>query len=274
MHFNRGKIINSKLKISLRGKKYKNKKVFKGDIKPVIKSKTKKNKLKIIKTPVYKTKTEGKRKYKVLSDWKMLFGGHTAFILGNAPSIEKQNLSLLNPYFTIGINRIFYIYDPTILMWQDKQVWNKDKKTILKQKSIKICKDVAAPKNYFLNFKLKQGRFKFKENPSILHGWGNTTALAVQFAIALGCSNIVLLGTDCKYGLKGKTDFYGKNKDHKPYTLEMCNEAMEWIKENCPVTIYNCSKNKLWTTQKLSEVINIIQPPKLSREQYRRMLIK
>jgi len=274
MHFNRGKIINSKLKISLRGKKHKNKKVFKEDIKPVIKLKTKKNKLKITKTPVHKTKAGDKKKYKILSNWKMLLSGHTAFILGNAPGIEKQNLSLLDPYFTIGVNRIFYIYDPTILMWQDRQVWNKDKKTILKQKAIKICRDVAAPKNYFLNFKLKQGGFKFEENLSILYGWGNTSALSVQLAVALGCSNIVLLGIDCKYGVKGKTDFYGKNKDHKPYTLGMCNAAMRWLKENCPVPIYNCSGNKLWSTQELSKVINIIQPPKLSREQYRRVFIK
>lgn len=272
MHFNRGKITNSKLRISPKNKK--NKKVFKKDIVPVLKTKIKKNKLKITKTSVNKTNIGDKKKYITLSKWKMLLNGHTAFILGNSPGIDKQNLRLLDPYFTIGINRIFYIYDPTILMWQDRQVWNGDKKIILKQKAIKVCNSAAEPKKYFLNFKVKRGLFQFGTNPSVLHGWGNTSALAVQFSVALGCSNIVLLGTNCKYGAKGKTDFYGKNKDHKPYTLRMCNEAMRWIKENCPVPIYNCSDNKLWDTQELSKVIKTIQPKKLNREQYRRIFIK
>ena len=278
MHFNREKITTPKLRISPRGKKNRNKerKVTKEDIKPVIKPKIRNNKLKITKTSKDKIQgnDKGKKKYKILSNWEGLLAGHTAFILGNAPGIEKQDLSLLDSYFTIGINRIFYIYDPTILIWQDRQVWDRDKKTVLKQKAIKVCSSVADPRHYFLNFRVKSGPFLFGANPSILHGIGNTGALAAQFAVSLGCSNIVLLGTDCKYGAKGKTDFYGKNKDHKPYTLKMCNSAMKWLKNKCPVPVYNCSGNKLWSTQKLSEVIKTINPPKLSRGKYSRMLAK
>ena len=43
----------------------------------------------------------------------------------------KQNLDILKPYFTIGVNRIFYIYTPTILIWQDIQMWNNEKKNII-----------------------------------------------------------------------------------------------------------------------------------------------
>jgi len=44
--------------------------------------------------------------------------GNPVFLLGNGPGVTKRNLSLLDDYFTIGINRIFYIYEPTILFWQ------------------------------------------------------------------------------------------------------------------------------------------------------------
>lgn len=270
MHLNRGKV-----KIAAKGGSNRKKRIVKGDIVPVIKPKKKKSKLQIFKSPAKeKRKIDEREKYKILSDWSNLLGGHTAFVLGNAPGIEQQNLSLLDNYFTIGVNRIFYIYDPTILMWQDRQVWNGDKKSLLKQKAIKVCGSKADPRNYFLNFKVKLGPYRFGENPSILHGTGNTTVLAVQFAVAIGCSNIVLLGTDCKYGAKGKTDFYGRNKDHKPYTLKMCRGAMRWLKETCPVKIYNCSGSKFWESQKLAKVINDIKPTPLSRGDYRKVFSK
>lgn len=273
MHFNRKRVISPKLKISSAGGKKKKRVVLKEDIVPVVKPKIKNKKLKITKTSLNKKKHNDKNKYKTLSKWKGILGGHTAFILGNAPGIEKQKLELLDPYFTIGINRIFYIYDPTILMWQDRQLWNDDKKMVLEQKAIKVCRANADPRRYFLNFKVEMGDYYFGDNPSVLHGIGNTGVLAAQFAIALGCSKIVLLGMDCKYGAKGKTDFYGKNKDHKPYTLKMCRNAMKWLKENCPVPIYNCSGNELWKTEKLSDVIKKIKPAKLSREKYRRIFV-
>ncbi len=270
MHLSR-----SKLKIAVSGRRNKKKRTVKEDIVPVIKPKKKKNKLKILKSPIKeKRKIDERKKYKALFEWTNLLAGHTAFILGNAPGIEQENLSLLNNYLTIGVNRIFYIYDPTILIWQDRQVWNGDKKSLLKQKAIKVCGSKADPRNYFLNFRVKLGPYRFGDNPSVLHGTGNTTVLAVQFAVNLGCSNIVLLGTDCKYGAKGKTDFYGRNKDHKSYTLKMCRGAMRWLKDVCPVTIYNCCGNKLWETQKLAQVINEIRPVSLSREAYRKVFSK
>ena len=268
MHLNR-----SKVKISARGGHGKKIKIVKEDIVPVIKTKTRTHKLKITKSHATGD-IDGKKSYKELSQWANLLGGHTAFILGNAPGVDKQNLSLLDDYFTIGVNRIFYIYDPTILIWQDRQVWQGDKKSLLKQKAIKVCESKADPKKYFLNFRAKTGPFRFGHDPAILYGSGNTTALAVQFAVSLGCSNIVLLGADCKYGNNGKTDFYGKNKDHKPYTLKMCRGAMKWLKVFCPVTIYNCSGNDLWETQSLYKVIKKLKPPQLNREAYRKVFYK
>lgn len=271
MHLDRKKISSSKLRVSPRGRKRKKSKISKKDIKPVVKPKIRNKKLKITKTPLRIKKYDDKKRYKKLSKWNGVLSGHTAFILGNAPGIEKQNLKLLDPYFTIGINRIFYIYDPTILIWQDRQLWNSDKKMIVEQKAIKVCRGNADPRRYFLNFGVKMEPYRFGKDLSVLYGYGNTGVLAAQFAVLLGCSEIVLLGTDCKYGAKGKTDFYGKNNDHKPYTLKMCQGAMEWLNKNCPVPIYNCSNNKLWKKEKLSSVIKKIKPSKLSREKYRRI---
>ncbi len=273
MHFNRKKIKQTKLKISPRGGRKKKIKTAnkKKVIRPVKRSKKKDRKLRI--TSIYGTRSLDIKKfgdktvYHPISKWKNLLEGHVAFILGNSPGIAKQDLDILNPYFTIGINRIFYIYTPSILMWQDIQIWISEKKKIANNKSLKICSNVSDPKKFFLNFKVKSGDFKFGNNPSILCGTGNTTALAAQLAVNLGCSNIVLLGTDCKYE-GDKTDFYGKNKDHKSYTLKMCNTSMSWLKKDCPIPIYNCSSNKLWPEEKLTSVIKKLKPKKMTLKRY------
>ena len=273
MHFNRKKIKQTKLKISPRGGRKKKIKTVnsKKVIRPIKRSKKKNRKLRIISTSGTRSldikKFGDKTVYKPVSKWKNLLEGHVVFILGNSPGIVKQNLDILKPYFTIGINRIFYIYTSSILMWQDIQMWISEKKKIANNKSLKICSNVSDPKKFFLNFKVKSGNFKFGNNPSILYGTGNTTALAAQLAVNLGCSNIVLLGTECKY--KGdKTDFYGKNKDHKSYTLKMCNTSMKWLKKNCPIPIYNCSSNKLWPEEKLTSVIKKLKPQKMTLKKY------
>ena len=279
MHFNRKKIKQNKLKISPRGAKKKKIKIAseKKVVKPVKRSKKKNRKLKITSVSgannVDVKKFGDKSEYKPIKEWKSILDGHPAFILGNSPSISKQNLDILKPYFTIGVNRIFYIYTPTILMWQDIQMWNSEKNKISNNKSLRICSNVSDPRSVFLNFKVKSGKFKFGNNPSVLHGTGNTTVLAVQLAINLGCSDIVLLGTDCKYQ-SGKTDFYGKNKDHKSYTLKMCDTAMKWVRDNCPVPVHNCSMNKLWVRENLVDVINKLKPEKLIRKKYIRKFKK
>jgi len=273
MHFNRKKVKQSKLKISPRGGKKKKIKVAtkKNTIRPVKRSKKKNRKLKIHSISgvcdVDIKNFGNKSLYKPISEWKNILEGHTAFILGNAPSISTQNLKILKPYFTIGVNRILYLFNPTILIWQDIQMWNSEKKKIANNKSLKICNNVSDPRKVFLNFEVKTGNFKFGNNPYILHGTGNTTALAAQLAVNLGCSNIVLLGTDCKYQ-NGKTDFYGNNKDHKAYTLKMCDTAMRWIKDNCPIPVYNCSYNKLWPRENIVDIINKLEPEKLSIKEY------
>jgi hypothetical protein len=46
-----------------------------------------------------------------------------AFIVGNGPSLNDIDVSILeDTYFTIGINRAFYLLDPTILIWQDPEI--------------------------------------------------------------------------------------------------------------------------------------------------------
>jgi len=268
MHSKRQKISALKIRISPTKKKKKKTLAKKKDIRPVPRIEPVKKKVKITRKRKEKEDDKQNKGFKPLSEWAGLLHGHPAFILGNAPSINERNLGLLQPYFTIGINRIFYVYDPTILFWQDRQIWNSHKKQVRRLKAVKVCSHTADQRGLFLNFKLGYNPLRFTMQPERLFGRGNTGAIAVQFAVALGCSAIVLLGMDCKYGPGGKTDFYGRNKDHKSYTLRMCNHSLKWIRGNCPVPVFNCSENELWPQRELKNVITSLSPPKKNRNYF------
>jgi hypothetical protein len=269
MHLKRNKITHARMTIkpsAKKGKKSSSKKQTK--VVPKIKRKRVRKNVVISKTAALKKVEKEKNRYTPLDKWKGILSGHTAFIIGNGPSISSINLNLLDNYFTIGINRIFYIYDPTILFWQDRELWRAEKKNIIKQKAIKVSSLSGDPRHIFLNFRMGMNPFRFSMQPDKLYGRGNTGVIAAQFAVAIGCSNLVLLGIDCRYGERGKTDFYGKNKDHKPYTLKMCKNAMKWLYENCPVPIHNCGDVKFWPKQKLEDVIKELVPAKMQRKAY------
>jgi len=271
MHFNRKKTPQKK-RLKIRPNTSEKRSVS-DNVKHIPRVRRSKKKNKIIPHNVEIIKGVGS-KYKNMSDWKGIVRGQPSFILGNAPSISSKNLKLLNDFFTIGVNRIFYIYDPTILIWQDQEVWIQDRKKMTKQKAIKVCRDRSDPMQKFINFELSMGKFKFSSNPGKLHGRGNTGALAVQLAVSMGCSCVVLLGMDCKYEGKGRTDFYGKNKNHKSYTLKMCKNAMSWVERKCPVPVYNCGNSDLWARRELEDVIEELKPPKMGRNYYLRVLGK
>lgn len=212
------------------------------------------------------------RAYKVghkrsIKGWRNSLVGVPAFIIGNGPSLENINLSILKSYFTIGINRAFYKLDTTIIMWQDEQLWYSDKHRISRLKAIKYCRDRSDPQNRFYNFRRVAGDYQMPENPSVLYGMGSTGPLAFQLAFILGCDPIVLLGMDCKY-IDGKTDFYGKNPSHKPHTLRNCRKGLKWItKYHDQKTIINCSKNDVFSeTLSLEDALIQVNADHQSRE--------
>jgi len=196
-----------------------------------------------------------------VKEWAGKLSGVPAFILGNSPSLNDENLSLLDPYFTIGINRAFYKTDPTVLFWQDIELWFTEKKKILKLNSVKVCRDMSDPQSRFFHYRIKPGNFKVPKTPNILHGFGTTGPLAVQFAYALGCDPIILLGMDChKRGTS--TDFYGRNRHHKPHTLKNCSKGLKWIRDNITDrTVISCSQDSdIFEYQSLEKVIQDIGP--------------
>lgn len=191
--------------------------------------------------------------------WKDRLDGVPCFILGNSPALEDENLELLHPYFTLGINRAFYKFDPTVLLWQDIELWYSERKKLIKTNCIKVSRDSADPQNRFFQYRLEPGAFGLPNDPGSLKGTGTTGPLAVQFAYALGCDPIIIIGMDCEK--RGQnTDFYGRNRHYKPHTLPNCRLGLKWVKDTFDKldrTIINCSRdNDFFDYTPLDQVIS------------------
>jgi hypothetical protein len=200
---------------------------------------------------------------KTVDSWKMRMENIPCFIIGNAPSLFGVNLKPLEDFFTIGINRVFKNVkghsgiDTTILMWQDMELWYNERRSLDKLKCIKYCTENADPIGNYYHFELMNGGFKLPITPTVLFGRGSTGPLAFELAYILGCNPIILLGYDCKYK-DGKTDFYGINVDHKPYTIATCNRGLKWVSNfQHSKTIINCSsKNVFDISSKLEDAVS------------------
>lgn len=215
-----------------------------------------------------------KKPYLNPEKWAMRLKGVPAFLIGNGPSVEDEDLSILKDYFTIGSNRIFYIFDPTILLWQDLALWTKEKESIKKCKAIKYVRESADTEGGFYGFSLQGRDSRISHNPRILYGRGSSGSLMYQLAFALGCDPIFLVGMDCKYRGE-KTDFYGKNPMHRKHTLQYCVKALRFIKDSkCRRNIVNCSDSEVFSDRiSLSEAVKMCGEKKYSRELLKNIIL-
>lgn len=209
------------------------------------------------------------RKRNKVRQWVNRLSGVPCFILGNAPSLDDHPLHRLNGYFTIGINRIYKRIAPSILIWQDIELYYDARKELLDLDSILFSRDTADPRNIAYHFKLLNGKYKLTQNPTVLAGRGSTAPLAFQLAYCLGCNPVILLGCDCKYR-GAKTDFYGTNKDHNQNTLSNCSRGLRWIKSfKEEKEIISCSESDIFPdTISLDQILSRFEIQKYHNEKH------
>jgi len=216
----------------------------------------------------------GKIPSKDPQEWTGKLKDIPCFILGNGPSLKDMDLSLLDEYFTVGINRIFFKYDPTILLWQDLALWIQESKPIINTKAIKYCREGSETRGGFYTFRLGCREAKLTGNIKRLNGRGSSGTISYQFVHALQCNPIICVGMDCSY--EGKfTDFYGNNPMHKPHTLPNCKKGLKFIMQNSQnKTIINCSNTDvLGKKYTLQEAISMLGDRKYDREMLTNILL-
>lgn len=149
--------------------------------------------------------------------------GETIFVLGNSTSLKDMDMSLLEPFITIGVNRILRLMKPTYLYIVNKSVIDSDHESILA--AVEKLTVILYPGAF--NSKTVQwlGRdFPHIKGPHLPHhgdptkrsgpmpmgrGGGNSGYQAAQIAYRMGAKRIVLAGQDLISRSKRQSHFYG-----------------------------------------------------------------
>lgn len=166
----------------------------------------------------------GNRMRLEIGDLRQLFAGERCFLIGNGPSLNRTDLSLLRDEYTIGLNRIYLNrermgFQTSFLCAVNPNVVEQFAVEIDQQDSIKFlrykCRDVIHNRwNCF--FMQSRGAHDFHPD---LRGmtWceGSTvTYCGLQLAFYLGFEQVILVGVD--------HDFPDSGKPHRLVTSEGC----------------------------------------------------
>lgn len=190
--------------------------------------------------------------------------GKDIYILANAPSIKKENLTLLKDKITIGMNanpllekefdfisQYYVVSDRRFINHPEKRKMCTE---MLNPKTIRVLReelkedDVKNLKNktYYINVLGKNG-YSFNLSKGYYFG-ATTTMLAIQLASYLGAKNIYILGMDLKYDGTNPR-FYKEDivQEFDSFTslqiLNVRNAYLELKKKG--INLFNCSKKSL-----------------------------
>lgn len=149
-----------------------------------------------------------------LLKFKDIHKGKDCFLIGNGPSLNKMDLHLLNDYYTIGLNKIFLLFDKTNLkidyhVCVNGFVIEQCASNFLEMK----CPSFISYKNrdnsltgsekiFFIGD--VHSKLKFFEDITTGISQGSTvTYAAMQIAFYMGFSRIFLIGVDHNFTKKG-----------------------------------------------------------------------
>ncbi len=153
-----------------------------------------------------------------ISRFSNLHKGEQCVIVGNGPSLNKMDLSVLDNEYTFGLNKIYLLFArspfrPTYICSYIKDVVQQAKDDFLKLHDIPIfvsheSLDLIPPHNDHIFHLGPHKRFCFSQNPieEICCGY-TVTYVAMQLAAYMGFSKIILIGVDHNFAnFSGKGD--------------------------------------------------------------------
>ena len=167
-----------------------------------------------------------------LDKLKGVLAGVPVFILGNSPWLPIDSLPLLNDFFTIGVNRITQVYDPTILMIIDETVFKDVELDQIHAQKLFNCsmdRKYKTPETWLPD--LVGASQDWGTSPGQIHANGNSGVAAAAWAATLGCEPIYLLGMEARYD-GDRTDFYGVNRHHMAGVINNLQRMMKRLHES------------------------------------------
>jgi len=151
---------------------------------------------------------------KRLLKFKDIHAGESCFIIGNGPSLNKMDLSVLKDYHTFGLNKIYLMFDKVDLNLSYHVAVNKYviEQSIEHFKVLKCPSFVAYKKaNHLVEsygsiyYILTGGTFSFqKDITDMIAEGGTVTYVAMQIAHFMGFQKVFLIGVDHNFTAEGK----------------------------------------------------------------------
>jgi hypothetical protein len=158
-----------------------------------------------------------------LLQYRNRYSDQDCFIIGNGPSLNKMDLSLLNDYYTFGLNKIFLIFSRVALHLDFLVSVNP----LVLMQSIDEFNKLDIPK--FTSFLGSQGLDGFDDRTYKIYTTGGVTAsgdimepicegftvtnVALQVAHFMGFKNVFLIGVDHNFKQTGKPNEEQSMKD-------------------------------------------------------------
>ena len=165
---------------------------------------------------------------KKLQKFRNVHKGEGCFIIGNGPSINQMDLSLLRNCHTFGLNKIFLLFDridlnlryhvavnPYVIRQSAQQIEALSCPSFLSYRMAR--KEVRPSKHIY--YLMTTGEFAFNEDlEKIIHEGCTVTYVAMQIAYYMGFSNIFLIGVDHNFRYSGQPNekqvMQGKDLNH------------------------------------------------------------
>ena len=180
------------------------------------------------------------------------FSGKRCVIIGNGPSLNKTDLSLLKNEYTFGLNRIYLLFN--------KLGFHTDFLVSINRYVIEQFADEMLETNCtkFFNYKFKN-HIKNKNSVSFISpsiyspehfndiekGYlsynGSVTFSAIQLAIYFGFNEIILVGFDNNFKNSGQSDkaIKSKNIDEDHFDKNYFSKGVVWQLPNYKALDYN-----------------------------------
>ncbi len=178
---------------------------------------------------------------KRLSKFKNKHAGERCVIIGNGPSLNKMDLSLLKDEITFGLNRIYLGFDG----WDFRpDYFVSVNSLVLEQHAEEILEHIQAPK--FISYhglpyfptdrddviflqSLDEPIFSRQPSQGVWEGY-TVTYVAMQMAYYLGFSEVILIGVDHSFVDQGpaNTEVVSKGEDQNHFAKDYFGKGARW----------------------------------------------
>jgi len=181
------------------------------------------------------------------------WSGDTAVCVASGPSLTREDVEYCRGRAKViavkGAYRIADFADVIYACGSDTgQWWTRNAEKVAALPATRYTLD---PKAAQWAHVLKQGsEIGLSLDPAVLHTGRNSGYQAINLAVLLGATRILLLGYDMQKGEKGETHFHGDHPWHAPLPYDrflMCFDTIVKPLQKLGVEVINCSRRTALT---------------------------